>query len=328
MERAASTELKELVIERVFDSPREFIWRVWTEPERVKRWWGPKVFTAPVIKIDLRVGGEYLYCIRGPDGKDYWSKGTFKEIVAPERLVLTDSFADEEGNTVPATYYGMSPNFPLESLATVTFEKAPGNKTEFTLHYSGVPAEDFDNAMTGWNESFDKLAEYLRRRSLARIVAEPGKQDFTITREFDAPRNIVLKAFTDPELYTQWIGPHGFAMTIKSFEARSGSGWRYVQRDPAGNEYGFHGVFHEVLEPSRLIDTFEFEGLPETGHVSLETATFEELPGGRTKFTAHAVFQSLADRDGMMQSGMEWGVRDSYERLDELLGKLNEAARR
>jgi len=86
-------------------------------------WWGPKGFTSPVSKIDLRVGGEYLNCMRSPDGKDFWSKGLFREIVLTERLVMTDSFADEKGNIVPASYYGMSKNFPLELQITVIFEE-------------------------------------------------------------------------------------------------------------------------------------------------------------------------------------------------------------
>ncbi|MDD1769363.1 MAG: SRPBCC family protein [Methanomassiliicoccales archaeon] len=155
-----------------------------------------------------------------------------------------------------------------------------------------------------------------------KVIAEPGKQEFFITREFDAPREIVFRAFVDPELYVQWIGPRQFKMTLETFEPRNGGNWRYTHRDKDGNEYSFHGVFHEVLEPLRLIDTFEFEGLPEKGHVSLETAKFEEMPGDRTRLRIQAVFQSVEDRDGMIQSGMEEGVNDSHDRLDELLEKM------
>jgi uncharacterized protein YndB with AHSA1/START domain len=98
--------------------------------------------------------------------------------------------------------------------------------------------------------------------------------------------------------------------------------WRYVSRDKDGNEYAFHGVYHEVLAPQRIIDTFEFEGLPEKGHVILETARFEELPGGRTRLNTQSVFQSIADRDGMLQSDMEGGVNESFDRLDELLVRM------
>ena len=157
--------------------------------------------------------------------------------------------------------------------------------------------------------------------SKTKITAEPGRQEFFITREFDAPRELVFKAFTDPKLYTQWLGPRRYTMNLEKFEPRSGGMWRYTHKDKDGNEFGFHGVYHEVLAPERMIDTFEFEGLPEKGHVSLETAKFMELPGGRTRVTMQSVFQSVADRDGMMQSGMEEGVNDSFDRLDELLEK-------
>lgn len=152
---------KELTITRIFDAPREFVWRAWTDPERMMRWWGPKGFTSPVSEIDLRVGGKYLNCMRSPDGRDYWSTGVYQEIVEPERIVCTDSFADEKGNVVPASQYGMSSDFPLEMLLTVRFEEREG-KTKLTLTHVGFPSdEDLDGARAGWNESLDKLAEVL-----------------------------------------------------------------------------------------------------------------------------------------------------------------------
>lgn len=156
--------IKELTITRIFDAPRELVWKAWTEPERVKSWWGPKGFTSPVVKIDLRVGGEYLNCMRSPEGQDFWSKGVFREIVALKLLVMTDSFADKEGNTVPASYYGMSGNWPLEMLVTVAFEELDG-KTKLTLKHSGIndiSAADRDNMEQGWSQSLDKLAEILK----------------------------------------------------------------------------------------------------------------------------------------------------------------------
>ena len=151
------------------------------------------------------------------------------------------------------------------------------------------------------------------------IIVKPGKQEMRITREFDAPRELVFQAFTDPELYVQWLGPRRLTTMLDTFEPRSGGRWRYLQKDQSGNEFGFHGVYHEVRAPERIIDTFEFEGLPQAGHVALETLTLEELPGSSSRLTAQSVFQSVADRDGALQSGMEEGLNDSYERLTELL---------
>lgn len=152
------------------------------------------------------------------------------------------------------------------------------------------------------------------------VKAEPGKQELFITREFDAPRALVYKAHVDPKLYVQWLGPHGYEMILETFEPVSGGKYRYIHKDKDGNEYGFHGTFHEVSE-ELMIQTFEFEGMPERGHVALDTMHLEELPGGRTRITIHSVYQSVEDRDGMVQSGMETGIREGYERLDEILAK-------
>ena len=153
---------RELVITRIFDAPRELVFKAWTEPEQLMRWWGPTDFTSPVCKIDLRVGGKYLFCMRSPEGQNYWSTGVYGEIVKPERLVCTDSFADEEGNVVPATHYGMGSDIPVELQVTVTLEEYDG-KTRMILRHVGIPAGEMsDMTCAGWNESFDKLAESLK----------------------------------------------------------------------------------------------------------------------------------------------------------------------
>jgi uncharacterized protein YndB with AHSA1/START domain len=154
---------QELVIVRRLEAPRDLVWKAWTEPELVKRWWGPKGFTAPVSRIDLRVGGAYLNCMRSHEGQDYWSTGVYRDIVPPKRMVFTDSFADEGGKVVPATHYGMGTDYPLEMLVTVTFEDQEG-KTKLTLRHAGLPGEDLDNCRAGWNESLDKLAEVLAKK--------------------------------------------------------------------------------------------------------------------------------------------------------------------
>jgi uncharacterized protein YndB with AHSA1/START domain len=152
-----------LIIERIFEAPREKVWKAWTDPDRMKRWWGPKDFIAPFVEIDLRVGGKYLSCMRSPEGKDYWSTGTYREIVPLGKIVVTDSFADEKGNVVSAANYGMTGDWPLELTVTVIFE-VQNNQTKMTLYHVGVPAgENRDMCREGWNQSFDKLAEILRK---------------------------------------------------------------------------------------------------------------------------------------------------------------------
>jgi len=156
------------------------------------------------------------------------------------------------------------------------------------------------------------------------IIAEPGKQELFIKREFDAPRELVFKAHTDPEIYVKWVGPREMKMTIEKWEARDGGSYRFThERD--GHTYGFLGVYHELNAPERIIGTFEFDGLPERGHVILGTTRFEELPGGRCRLVHQSVFQSVEDRDGMIASGMERGVNDGYEKLDSLLSEQVDA---
>jgi uncharacterized protein YndB with AHSA1/START domain len=153
------------------------------------------------------------------------------------------------------------------------------------------------------------------------ITVEPGKQELFVTREFDAPRELVFRAHTDPNVFVQWLGPRGLTTTLETFEPVNGGTWRFIQKNADGNEYAFHGVFHEVSS-ERIIQTFEFDGLPESGHVVLEALTFEDLPNGRTKLTSQSVYRSVADRDGMVQAGMETGIIEGYERLDEMLERL------
>jgi len=150
------------------------------------------------------------------------------------------------------------------------------------------------------------------------ITAEPGKQEIVITRLFDAPRDLVFKTVTDPNLIPQWWGPAKYATVVDKMDPRPGGQWRFVQSDDEGNEWGFHGIYHEVVAPERIVQTFEFEGFP--GHVSLETSRLEDQDG-KTLMVNTAVYQSVEDRDGMVQSGMESGARELMERLAALVEK-------
>jgi uncharacterized protein YndB with AHSA1/START domain len=152
------------------------------------------------------------------------------------------------------------------------------------------------------------------------ITAQPGTPFVEIKREFDAPRHLVVRAYTDPELIPQWWGPRQYATTVEMLEARDGGRWRFRQVDNDGNEFAFHGVFHGTPSVDGITQTFEYEGVP--GHVQLESASFEDLPGGRTLVRQHSVFQSVEDRDAMVEAGMESGIVEGNERLDELFARL------
>lgn len=154
------------------------------------------------------------------------------------------------------------------------------------------------------------------------VTAEKGKQELFMIREFDAPRELVFKAFVDPKLYIQWCGPRHVVMTIDYMDCKTRGAYRFTHADQNGKLLcAFNGVYHEVAAPERIIQTSELEGLPEPGHPCLEYIFFEELEGGRTKVIMQDVFRSVFDRDMAAESGMESGVAVSYERLDEILGK-------
>lgn len=158
-----------------------------------------------------------------------------------------------------------------------------------------------------------------KQHNETRIEVDPALPTIVITREFEAAPERVFRAYTDPDLVVQWLGPRRLTMLIDRYDARSGGSYRYVHRADDGTEYAFHGVFHEVRTAERIVQTFTYEGSPDK--VSLETAHFADLGGHRTRVTSKSLFESIEARDAMITGGMEGGVRDGHERLDELLGR-------
>lgn len=161
-----------VTISREFDAPVETIWKYWTKPEMAMKWWGPKEFTAPSIKIDLRVGGKYIFAMQGPKGSQWdkvmYSAGIYKEIVPNQKLVVTDYFSDENGNMLEPKDFGQDANFPKESTVTILFESLGSNKSKLTIMYPKPESEIQFQAMLksgmveGWNSSLDKLTEILK----------------------------------------------------------------------------------------------------------------------------------------------------------------------
>jgi uncharacterized protein YndB with AHSA1/START domain len=164
------TKIADFVLSRVFDAPRELVWKAFTEPERMKQWWGPKGFTVVASKMDLRPGGSYHYGLKAPDGTPMWGKFAFREIVPPERMVLINSFSDEAGGT---TRHPLHMSWPLEMLSVFTFEELPGGKTKFTVNWSPQNATadeektfdtNRDSMRQGWGGTMDQLAVYLAKQ--------------------------------------------------------------------------------------------------------------------------------------------------------------------
>ncbi len=155
-EKISTEKQNTLSIKRTFGIPLKSAWKAFTEPDSMKKWWGPKEYTCTDCTIDFKVGGKFLASMQGADGKKIWSTGTYKEIVPLKKIVNTDSFADSNGNIVPASYYKMPGNWGPELQVTVEFEEVSG-KTNLVLHHAGLPAEMIDDCAKGWQSSFDKL---------------------------------------------------------------------------------------------------------------------------------------------------------------------------
>jgi uncharacterized protein YndB with AHSA1/START domain len=155
-----------------------------------------------------------------------------------------------------------------------------------------------------------------QQQARAATITTPADREIHVERVFDARRDRVFAAFTDPELIPQWWGPRETTTIVDQMNVEAGGSWRFVSRNSDGSETGFRGTYREVTPPERIVQTFEWEGMP--GHVSVETAVFEDL-GERTKVTSTSVFHTTEERDGMLGSGMESGLNETYARLDELL---------
>jgi uncharacterized protein YndB with AHSA1/START domain len=153
---------RDLVITRIFDAPLELVWKAWTDPEHVMRWWGPESFTSPVAKIDFREGGTSLVCMRSPEGQDFYSTWTYQKIVPMERIEFIQSLADKDGQRVDPVKLGLRPDFPQDVRTVVTF-KAIGDKTEMTITEYDLPdTQMFKYAEAGLNQSLDKMAASLK----------------------------------------------------------------------------------------------------------------------------------------------------------------------
>ncbi len=162
-----------------------------------------------------------------------------------------------------------------------------------------------------------------QQQAATATITTPSDREIRIEREFDAPRDLVFATITDPELIPQWWGPRGTTAVVDQMDVSPGGSWRFVIHDSDGVETAFRGTYREVAPPERVVQTFEWEGMP--GHVAVETAVFEDL-GDRTRLITTTLFHTTEERDGMLSSGMEKGANETYERLDELLARLASSA--
>lgn len=306
---ATSTSEREMVITRLIDAPRELVWEAMTNPQHVVHWWGPNGFTNTLEKMDFRVGGVWKHIMHGPDGKDYPNKSTFTAIVKPERIEYSHG-GGRKGD--PAAQFD----------ATWTFEVV-GNQTRVTMRavFPTVAARDTTvkvyNAIEGGQQTLARLADYLPRMA----GEKPG---LVLTRIFDAPRDLVWKAWTDPRQIAQWWGPHGFTNPLCEWDARPGGEILVHMRGPKGSPFDFimpmKGKFHELRAPERLV--FTSSAIEDNaGNAQLEVrniVTFTEH-NGKTTLTLHAQIIKLMPAAAGAAGGMEQGWSQSLERLAVLL---------
>jgi uncharacterized protein YndB with AHSA1/START domain len=313
---ADDTSDRELVSTRVLDAPRELVFKVWTDPEHIARWWGPRGFTTTTYAMDVRPGGVWRFCMHGPDGVDYQNKITYLEVVEPERIVYKHG-GDKDCEPV---------NFEV----TATFEEH-GGKTRLTMRmlFPSPAALAFViekyGADRGLVETLDRLGEYTatmaRPKRSALTVALPTDREILLTRVFDAPRRLVFDAITRPEHVVRWWGCHGMTLTIEEMDVRPGGAWRFVLRTPDGQVCPFKGVYREVVPPERVVSTFIYDVEVIRDLEAVETLTLDEQDG-KTTMTVRVLHQSKEARDGHLQSGMEAGAAQSYDRLAALLKTL------
>jgi len=319
----ANTADREIVTTRVFDAPRELVWEAWTNPKHVANWWGPRGFTTTIEQMDVRPGGVWKHTMHGPDGTDYPNKSIFKEVVKPERIVYSHAGGKKGGTGV---------SFEM----TWTFE-ALGEKTRVTLRHVFATAADRDRvakefgAVEGAKQTLDRLGEHLLK------VAATNSGDFVMTRIFDAPRELVWKAWTEPKHMAQWWGPRIFTNPICKMDVRPGGTYRIVMRGPDGSEYPASGAYREVVKPEMLVMTINHSELPDEWHDAVNpqrdrskgkptlevvnTITFVELDG-KTRLTIRLSFESATVRDLFVKIGMNEGWSSSFDKLDELVAKM------
>ncbi|HUJ44413.1 MAG TPA: SRPBCC domain-containing protein [Opitutaceae bacterium] len=302
---------REFVITHEFSAPRATVFKAWTDPEQLARWWGPRGFTNPVCEWDARPGGAIHVVMRAPNGAEYPMGGRFRALAAPERLVFTAGPLDAKGNLL------------FELLHAVTFVER-GSRTALTIHSrvtktTAGAGKYLAGYEAGMNQSLERLAD---------LAADSASREIVVSRVFDAPRELVWQAMTDPQHVVRWWGPNGFTTTIANMDVRPGGVWQHVMHGPDGTDYPNKSVFQEVVKPERIVYS---HGGGRKGGRSVHfvtTWTFEALDGNKTRLTMHSVFPSSAARDfAVKEYGAIEGGKQTLARLAEHLPMMTPAAK-
>jgi uncharacterized protein YndB with AHSA1/START domain len=296
-----------VVISRLFDAPRALVWEAWTSHAQLARWWGPMGFTTPRGEVELRPGGPFTLVMRSPDGHEYPMEGVVREVDAPSRLVWSALVHAE-----------------IRVETVVTFEEQ-GGRTRLTVRQT-VPRDPnmARGQKPGWSQSLERLATALVESNTAGASSSPtADREIATSRVFDAPRDLVWQAWTDPKHLARWYGPNGFTVTTHEMDLRPGGVWRLTLHGPDGTDYPNLTRWVEVVPPERLI--YE-HGSAERDEDRFDvTVTFEDEGAGKTRVSMRMVCATKEARDRFVNVfGALQGQRQNLDRLETHLGALVE----
>ncbi len=314
------TSDREILITRVFDAPRELVWKVWTTPEHIAQWWGPKGFSTTIVEFELRVGGRFKHTMHGPDGSDYPNLSVFREIVPLEKIVYSHG-GGKEG--------GVGAHFE----ATWTFETVGENRTRVTGRSIFPTQKDRDHvvqeygAVEGGKQTLARLAEHVARTA-------SGDEEVVIVRDIAVPRKRVFAAWTEVEHLAHWWGPKGFSVVSAKLDLRAGGTFHYGLRAPSGGEMWGKFVFREIKAPERIVWVNSFSD-PQAGtsrhpgHTSwplemLVSVTFLENDGGTTlALRSRAINATEAERKVFREGhdSMRGGFGGTFDQLQSYLAE-------
>jgi uncharacterized protein YndB with AHSA1/START domain len=315
-----------LVLERIFDAPRDLVFEAWTKPEHLKRWFGPIDYPLSVIEQDARVGGGYTATLRSIHvGPDLAQRGVYKEIIKNEKIVFSFAWTREHA---AGTH---------EMVVSIVFSdvgSGKAKKTKMSFTQTLLPSiAQRDGHRYGWTSTFDRLDAHLRAllrglgaeaRDTKRRTnfAYPADEPIMIAeRTFDAPRELVFEAMTKAEHMAKWWGPARYKSVVHEFDARPGGKWRITHSGEDG-DCTFFGDILEVTPPSKFVWTFAFADYPPC----TETMTLTDLGDGTTRVTNRSVYPTMEARNGMLETDMEEGASETYDRLDALLETMKARA--
>jgi uncharacterized protein YndB with AHSA1/START domain len=296
---ATERERTEIEVTRILDAPRDLVFEAWTDAERLSKWWGPEGFSVAECISDPRPGGSLRIVMRGPDGTDYPMTGTYREVLWPERLVIESTAVADDGTPL------------LEALQTVTFTDRDG-KTEITVRSRATALVPIAIAMLGGMEA--GLTQSLQ--CLDDVLTGAVERQIVVGRVYQAPRELVFRAFTEQDHLEQWWGPTGFTLTTHEMDVRPGGTWRFLMHGPDGVDYPNTVVYEEIAAPARLVYRHEDPAFR-------TTVTFDEFMG-MTALTMRMVFATAEERDAVDEKyHATQGTEQTLDRLGEHLAEVS-----